>query len=71
MDGAEGIMTEYLLCVLIAAVAYLTDVVTSLEHREREGVAYVVLGALLLGGVLYGFLKLIGWLVTKYGGGLI
>ena len=71
-------MTEYLLCVLIVTVAYLIDVVTQVasspeserQRGGREPVGIIVFFMLLLGGILYGLLKLIGWLIAKYGGGL-
>jgi hypothetical protein len=72
MDGAKATMTNFLLCVLIATVAFgfdfLNDVVQSdgKEYRRQAGGILMLVG-LLMGGVLYGLLKLAGWIIGEYG----
>ncbi len=66
-------MTDFLLCVLIATVAYGIDILsrTAPAKVEREAVGLVMIVGLVMGGVLYGLVKLAGWLIGKYGTGLL
>ena len=67
-------MTDFLLCVLIATVATgISHLSIQAEQDEvgPEAPGILILGGLLFGGILYGLLRLIVWLIGRYGGGLI
>lgn len=67
-------MTDFLLCVLIATVARGFDILSvavqsDKKKVEREAFGLIMIAGIVLGSVLYGLLKLAGWLVGEYGSG--
>ena len=75
MDGAEIIMTNFLLCVLIATVAQGFSIQTLVSKPdskvERPSVAVLMIEGVVLGSVLYGLIKFFVWLFDNYGSGLM
>ena len=74
MDAAGETMTDFLLCVLIGTVATGFSHLSIQADRDDVGAeapGILILGGLLFGGILYGLLRLIVWLIGRYGGGLV
>ena len=75
MDGAEIIMTNFLLCVLIATVAQGFSIQTLVlkpdSKVERPAVGVLMIEGAVLGSVLYGLIKFFIWLFDNYGAGLL
>ena len=75
MNGAEIIMTNFLLCVLIATVAQGFSIQTLIlkpdSKVERPAVAVLMIEGVVLGSLLYGLIKFFVWLFDNYGSGLL
>ena len=69
------IMTNFLLCVLIATVAQGFSIQTLIlkpdSKVERPAVAVLMIEGVVLGSLLYGLIKFFVWLFDNYGSGLL
>ena len=68
-------MTNFLICVLIGTVAYGIDIlawhVQSGDKKENHAVGWIMITGVIMGSLLYGLIRLAGWLFNEYGSGLL